>query len=273
MGGWGFISKINAIFSITNNTQKIKRCITKKLRKNKDYVVNKQYKKIVIYRNGQGIIEHSFDFDVLNPSKFKHFYRMLNIEDGWVTASFPTLKIMKGTQKEKRISEYGFWYNSDNDFVDNVEEYYWSKPNVGEIDNISLNNNKELKFKFDINGNKIKSNDVNNLTYSISVPQMFPITNYKYDESKANLKNNVFSTQLVVENDILNIKYVVGFETGFKFKKEPECTITKSSRNHNSKSDDIVGKIRNNNFYTYYEFDIQKLSYNDVIKIKWELED
>lgn len=270
MSIFGFLSKINLFYSSANNASKTMGFFKKIINKRKDYIVGEQCKKIVIYRNGNGIIEHSFNFEIIKPENFKNFYRSLSIEDGCRNSCFPPLTSMLTTSQSERFIKYGFWFNSSDSFVKKVEEYYWDSTNVNKIDKISQANNKILKFRFDINSNKIAKGAIKNLTYSISVPDLYPIHNYKYDSTIANAKSNQFSTQLTVKYDILRIKYIIGFEKGFEFKQEPQCTLTKSNRNHSSKVRNISGTIKDNNFYSYYEFEIENLKYNDVIKIDWE---
>lgn len=262
------ISGLNALFlfkkNITENVYSFSKA-------KEDYYVNKQYKKVVIYKGGHGIIENSFDFKINKPENFKSFYRCLNISDGNTNSNFPSLSDMIKCDMCNRFKSFGIWFNSTNNFINNVEEFYWSEGNVNSVDSAAKSNSKILKFKFNTNSNNIIEESLNNLTYTISVPGLYPISQYKYDSNVANIESEDFSSSIIVKYNILYIRYVIGFESGFEFEQEPTCTLTKCKSNYRSKILNIRGKIRNNNFYTYYEFDIKRLKHNDKITITWKL--
>lgn len=64
-----------------------------------DYYFTDYEKHITFYRNGNGIIIHRFKVVVNNVDKFRRIRRKLNIEDGNIHSSFPSLDKMRQTDK------------------------------------------------------------------------------------------------------------------------------------------------------------------------------
>lgn len=263
-------STANTIVTTSKNVQALGKKISKRELKKKDYYVTKQYKKVVIYRDGFGIVEDSFDFRINNPSKFTHFRRMINIEDGALNNCFPPLADMLIVPVEERRTQQGFWYNTSDAFLSSPVERYWhdTRPNdTAAVDYAAESNPRIIKFEFPV-AMGVNTDIEHNLTYSLSIPGMYPISNFKACDKNSSPR----STSISVEYDIAFIKYVVGFEHGFEFTKEPECTVTRNADSHSHENITItVTKVRDNNFYTYYEFEIANVQFRDIICISWEL--
>lgn len=233
-----------------------------------DYYFEDYTKHVTVYKNGNGIILQTFDIVVNNPENFKEFKRKINVEDGKKDLIFPSLSKMKATPKEKRFETFGFWvYKPSNSIINRTTEKYWADNDPEEIDHAAQRNNKELRWVFEIKRNKVKNNQPHKMGYAISIPGFYPIEKGRFVKEVANEPdmNGRASTSIHVEHYIKKITYIVSFEEGIKFNKEPECFLINGERNPIH-----IFEYEEGIFYNKYIFTIDKPSYGTNIIIKWE---
>lgn len=246
--------------------------VLKAIKNNPDYIILNMSKEVTVYGNGHGIITFTCDFYIINPSNFINYYRKLKIEDSCDTTEFPLLSDMMKCSKKDRFKDFGFWYSCTGDCIAGVEEYYWSDNDYNRIDHASKANKKELRWKFIMNTSQMQRGGVYTLTYAISIPGMFPITNYKFNCAKAALKTNEMSSSLKIEHYIRSICYTVSFEKGITFSQPPTGKLYIRSENPKNKSKNLDSKIIPNVFYNKYRFISNKHKNTSCIKIDWTMD-
>ena len=264
-----FIKLISDIFHHKN----ILKCYFNK----SDFIILNFEKDITIYGNGHGITTCSFDIYVLRPEKFTDFYKAINIEDGDKNSAFPSLNDMLNCSRLNRFSEYGFWYKCDSDIISRIEECYWSDLSKEIVDKRLKLNPQELRWRFIMDTSKIEKNQTYNITYSLSVPGMYPIKDYKFCPDK---KSDVFEemeTSLSIEHYANRIEYNLAFEKGdtnnrFKFTKRPQALLFPPNGNSNQTGTSIKGIFTEDLFYTRIKYIISDPQYNSSVKIKWDIE-
>ena len=235
---------------------------------NLDYYFKNYTKHVTIYENGNGIIMNTFDICINNVENFKEFKRKINVEDGKKDLAFPTLSNMKDTSRERRFQDYGFWiYKPKDSIINSTIEKYWSDNDPDEIDHISKNNPKELRWVFEINRSKVKEKAIHKISYAISIPGLYPLEKGKFNSSIANEpeKNGKAASSIHVEHYIKEITYIISFATGINLKSEPECFTMNGTK---VPITDL--RIEEGVFYNKYIFKINKPSYGTNIVIKWE---
>lgn len=235
------------------------------------YYFSDYEKSITIYKNGHGIIQHKFNLIVKNTNELKVFNRRLNIADGAKNSAFPTLNEMKKTAKDKRFSDYGFWYGSENNIISDAQEFYWDGVHNSERkNNTAKNNPKELRWCFIIDRNKIEPNKPYKIAYTISVPGLAALENGYLNPKLQNdpTEKKTFSS-MIINYNIQNFKYVISFEDGVSLCTIPQCNKILSTPN-GEKTLDIAHNKEYDLFYTRYSFNLKNPEYSSKIILSWE---
>lgn len=227
-----------------------------KYRKNNYYI--ESYKKhLTVYKNGNGILIVNLKLKIISPQKVKKISRLLDCSDGKKTLVFPKLENMRECDISDRFDNYGFWYTSDKNIVTGIE-------------GMTTNQNKILNWKFIIDESKLKKGQSYNISYVISVPNMFPITNGNYDMSLLSRKNQTnykFTSSLQVDHEIKEIEYAISFENGINFYEGPACLIEREQSNSNA----IHGKEKQDLIYNTRFYKIKSPKSGSNIIISWKL--
>lgn len=245
-------------------------------RHNCDYIVDNYVKSVTIYKDGHGIMTCSCDLYIINPEKIEYIYRKVNIGDGDINSVFPSLQDMQKCGKDARFSNFGFWFDSTNNFVSSAEEYYWQDYDYSEIDIGAKNNPKELRWRFKINNSILEPKKVYNITYSLSIKGMYPISDYKFDKVKAIANLTNMSSVLELSSYIRNIKYIISFERDKKdieFINYPTGEIKTNTGNNKNNKSPIKGVYKCDNFYQKFIFITKhrKFSNKTHLKITWKI--
>lgn len=233
-----------------------------------DYYFEEYNKKVYIRKNGSGLIVSSFKLEVLDPNKLNHFVRTIDISDGKNGAAFPDFDAMKAIPIDKAFQEYGFWYISENDIVTDVEEYY------DEIDRNREMDNKFLSFKMLIDTAKLEKNRSYSMAYAISVPDLFPIVNGRFDFNTADRnKYPDFTSFISATHFGDHLRFSAYFEKGIVFKDKPKG-FAKRRSTAPPEIKDIKGKkceFKDNIFYLKYHFELEHPQEYESINMKWNV--
>lgn len=263
--GADFVTKIANIFrtvSVLKDTS---------FKSNLDYIVLNATKDVTVYYSGHGVITYTYDFYVINPENFTFFDRKLNIEDACKDSKFPSLDNMLNCDKKDRLENYGFWYNCTDNCVHSIKEFYWSNNNHNEESRTAKNNPKELRWRFNMNTAKMKKGGVYTLTYAISVPGIFPITDGKYDSSVDEIDTNTMSSSFKMEHYMRSITYIISFENGITFISPPQGKFNVDSQNNRDENTNIKAQLIQNVFYNKYKFETSRHKLSGDVCIKWEI--
>lgn len=233
-----------------------------------DYYFSNYEKHITIYRNGNGIIIHKFTVIINNIEKFKKIRRKINIEDAKITSVFPSMEEMLKTDVSDRFDKFGFWYYTKDNIISKVKEYYWQKNSSGE--NINLKNNpKEMRWVFEIDRERIKTNFPYDIIYTISVPGLMPLENGKLNSKLAGRESEISSSAMNIDHKIKNLKYTISFEKGVDLESVPVCKYMIEGQDEPTESI-ITGEKEDDIFYNKYVFCIRKPEFNSHLKIIWK---
>lgn len=233
------------------------------------YYFENYTKHITIYKNGNGIIINSADLIVTNKNLFDKIYRKLNIEDGKKDSVFPSLENMLKTDKKDRFDKFGFWYYSENNIINNIEEFYWSDTDKTVEDKKIKENPKEIRWYFDFNTSKIEENKNYKIIYVISVEGLYPIENGTLIRDLINDPNSKDNNEssIEIQQAITNFRYIVSFEDGISLKKEPKCEIKENMYSSNI----TVADIQNYNvLFNKHNFTVSKPILGSQIKVSWQ---
>lgn len=235
----------------------------------KDYYFSDYKKQVTIYNNGTGIIIHKFTIVVNDVKRLKQIRRKLNIEDGAKTSKFPPLESMKKTNMSERFKDFGFWYDSKEGIIMNVDEFYWD--NKSTVENKKLKKNpQELRWIFKINSNKLVQNQSYEICYVISVPGLSALKNGKLDVQLLNDPLDLnSSSNMHIDHKIQNLTYIISFENGVSLNTQPQCQY-KINEQDELKTVDIQGKEEYDLLYTKYIFNIKEPAFGSNISINWK---
>lgn len=236
------------------------------------------HKHVTIYGDGTGIVINEFDM-VFNKKEKTFLKRGIDISDGKKNAAFPSLDNMKITKISDRFSEYGFWFYSDDNIISSVKEKYWTdEDDENDTENITLkNNNKILRWIFDLNYSRIYPNKKYKVIYVMSIPGMYPIKNGKLDIASINdeqLLNNLesgSSTSIRITNPIRNFHYTISFESDILLEREPQCLLKHINQQENITHPKL--KHEYNTIYNKYTCNITKPKIGSIIKINWQFKE
>lgn len=235
-----------------------------------DYYFTYYEKHITIYKNGNGIIKHKFAIVVNDINKLEYLRRRINISDGVKTSKFPPLDKMKKTPKDKRFTDFGFWYKSDDDIISEVKEYYWDSLNPDRENKDAKNNPQELRWLFLIDKNKLKKEIPYEISYITSVPGLEALENgcLKTELRKDESEDRSFSSMKITHN-IIRYKYIVSFEDGVCIDVPPKCKCIINTQD-GVKTLDILGTIDYDLLYTKYIFELEHPEFGSNIRVSWK---
>ncbi len=235
-----------------------------------DYYFTYYEKHMTIYKNGNGIIKHRFKIVVNDPGKLEFLRRRINISDGVKTSKFPSLDKMKKTPKDRRFSDFGFWYKSDNNIVSEVKEFYWDSLNPDRENKDAKKNPQELRWLFLIDKNKVEKGKPYEISYVTSVPGLEALENgcLRNDLRKDESEDRSFSSMRISHN-IKHYKYIVSFEDGVCIDVPPKCECIINTQD-GVKTLDIVGKIDYDLLYTKYIFELVHPAFGSNIRVSWK---
>ena len=177
---------------------------------------------------------------------------------------------MKKTPKDKRFTDFGFWYKSDDDIVSEVKEYYWDSLNPDRENKDAKNNPQELRWLFLIDKNKLKKETPYEISYITSVPGLEALENgcLKSELRKDESEDRSFSSMRITHN-IKHYKYIVSFEDGVCIDVPPKCECIINMQD-GVKTLDILGKIDYDLLYTKYIFELEHPEFGSNIRVSWK---
>lgn len=182
------------------------------LLKKEPYEVLNLRKHTTVCHNGHIIVLHDFTLKI-NKKTSDKFSRMFDVSDASDKCRLPNLKTMLQMKKEKRFTDYGFWYHSNPENIfDEVKE---TDP--------SSNNYKHRKFYFKFNNRNLKNLSTNKikLMYGYSIKYGQPLTNGYFDKKLISIdKENKIISGFKVLYKMDTLEYIFSFEDLVKIKKE-----------------------------------------------------
>lgn len=263
--GLSFFDKIKNIgkaFKIIREKEKV------------DYIVLDAKKQVTVLGNGHGIIICSFEIYVVNPEKFKFFYRKTNIEDAAINSNFPSLAEMQKCNINERFEKFGFWFECDNNCIEEVEEFYWKDDDFEGEDQNSKANPRELKYRFKMNTNNMERGKTYKLVYSISIPGMYPLKDYKFDKSLlAKNAQSQSKSAMRITHYVRKLTYTVSFEKEILFTAPPCGEIfcpTRDMSNGDKNHKPLESRNISDIFYKRYQYITKNPSFHSKIIIKWQ---
>lgn len=177
---------------------------------------------------------------------------------------------MKKTPKEKRFSDFGFWYRSDHDIISEVKEYYWDRQNPDHENKDAKNNPQELRWLFIIDRNKLEKGKPYEISYIISVPGLEALENgrLRNDLRKDETEDQSFSSMRIMHN-IKHYRYIISFEDGVCIDIPPKCKCIINAQDGTKKLD-IEGTIDYDLLYTKYIFEEENPEFSSNILVSWK---
>lgn len=233
-----------------------------------DYYYEEYNKKIFIKKNGDGLIVSSCILKVIDPLKVDSLIRILDISDAKNSSCFESFDKMRNTKIDNVFSEYGFWYNSENDIITDVEEYY-------EDEYLSQKNNKKfISIKFIIDTNNLVKNRTYKFAYAFSIPGMYPIIDGRFDvQESTRAEYTDFRSYISTEHIGHHLRFSAYFENGIEFKEKPSgnsklSSSIKTKRKAEKKHNCV---FKDNIFYKKYHFEIENPQNYTDIYMKWNI--
>lgn len=236
-----------------------------------DYILLNTSKEVTVYKNGHGIVSYVFKIYVVNPAEFTGFYRKLNIDDGCFDSNFPLLSDMLNSDINQRGKNFGFWYTCTGNCISNVEEYYWSDTDYNVVDEKSKANPKEIRWRFNINTTALQQKGIYDISYSISIPGLFPIKDGKFDSQLISYKSDSMSSSLEVTHYMKSLTYTVSFDKSIEFLDYPKGKLYRHRDNLKPDSRNLVSETPTNVFYNKFVFHINNPKFSNNIVIKWKI--
>lgn len=262
----GLGGELNSWISVFEKLNKLgKRCAFKIQAKQIKgaYYFEEYNKSVTVYKNGLGILITTIKLKVLDPDNTKEIERELDISDGKISARFSSWHELLRTDTDDRFIKYGLWYQSDDNVVTAARENYKDK---------KLKRDKKiLQWKFTLCESKLKKGQTYTITYVVSVPGMFPISNGCFDSSESEDEDYKFNSQIHVKHLMKKLIYTISFEHGIKLEENPNCEIVCKKANYSVDSKPVQGKNVNNLLYDRYVFEIDEPPYQSEVSVNWDI--
>ena len=222
------------------------------------FIFDKYTKRVTIYKNGHGLICHYLNIDILDLNRFHSFRRWIDIRDACKNTNFDKFENMQTRDASERMNSFGFWYEP-HDLISGI------KPTINE-------GSKTLEWEFLFDAVKLKRDKVKSmrLSYSISVPCLFPITDGKFDSSKAPTSDYIFVSGLTVKHRIREMNYIISLEKGIEIQKHPILKIFPLGIDY-SPSREISLDDESDLFYNRYTGKIKRPGFGATIKDEWQI--
>lgn len=236
-----------------------------------DYIILNLKKDVTVYGNGNGIIICSFEFYVMHPEKMKYINMRLNIDDACYGVTFDTLVAMSQCPERNRFSTLGFWFDCTDNCVEKVEEYYWRDDGEDGEDQHYMNNKREIRYRFVMRPENMKRGGVYSVTYSFSVPEMYPITECKYNPTKATINHDKMESSYNVRHHVRCAEYIVSFEKGIEFKERPQGEVKIQMGNTTLAREPLSPENVSDLFYRRYKYVVKKPKLDSYIGISWKV--
>lgn len=222
-------------------------------------------KHLTLYKNGHGILIESCYIRVLDDENFTNFYRELDISDGKKYVCFnKSLHELKNVSHTKRFTEMGFWCDADGDKSNNL---------IRRITQVESNNNKVLKWDFEIDKRVLKSKKkkIFYLTYALSIPGMFPVQDGYLDTENLPEEDYSFCSSLQVKTRIRELKYIFSLEKGIELITPPifNETCCKKKFNDRDRNKTLRLEYKNEIFYDKYSVTVMNPKYQNSISVLW----
>ena len=262
----GCIQDIKALVEIMKHVPPIKRKISN-FANSMGFRYTEYNKHVTIYPNGHGIQIFTCTIKILDKTKCNYIYRNVDLNDAGKDFVFPTMKKMLETDYRTRFKDVGFWYQSENNFISGIEEFYWSETNLTREDLTFKRDQKHMRWRFKINRGKIENNRTYDFCSVLSVPNMFPITDGKFDKKKQPYDNYEFNSICTYDLKVNKMTYILSFDRGIVEPEFLSCAYYNNSR----KEFPLPLKKENNFLYNKYIAKYKNLSYNNKVHYRWEL--
>jgi hypothetical protein len=227
-----------------------------------DFYFKSYTKHVTIYRNGNGIIKNDFIIRVINDDSFSEFNREIDISDAKKGTSFPPLDEMLNLSICDRFSnKFGFWYDCEgsksHNLISSIEQKQSGK--------------KTLKWTFHFDKAVLKGSPhkIFNLSYAISIPNMFPIENGHTDKPKLPQRDYKFGSSLQVWHKMSSINYIISFEKGIDI-QDIKC-YNQISNNGSTKKRPLHVTYDRDIFYDKYILSYKRPKLHSEIEFNWDL--
>ena len=223
-----------------------------------NFVFEQYTKHLTVYQDGHGILVNDFLVNILNSENFESFERKLYIRDACIDTAFKPLREMRQVDKRSRFTEMGFWYEPT-DLIKDVLPV--------------VNTKKELEWKFLFDKNKIKHEKMRkiNISYSVSLPGMFPIQGGYFNPDLSPTRDYIFSSSISVRHKIKSLIYILALEKDIRVAEHPAFKIFPCGEDHACKSVDFEDK--SDIFYSRYVAQIKKPLVGSKIQVSWKIAD
>ena len=233
------------------------------LLKTEAYEVLDLRKHVTICKNGHLIVLQDFRLKINKPHSTEKFHRLIDVSDGADNCKLPQLAVMEKTFKEKRFSDYGFWYKSNPENVINkVKETNTHKGTRKREEFYFQFNKKELK--------KLKSKIIK-IMYGFSIKKGQPLTNGHFDYTCISDKDRqpIIKTGFQVQYKMNKIEYIVGFIDNLSIDEENiEMWYYPKGFDHENLRLKLTYQKKDDLFYNKFSLTIKKPNIGSVIMIE-----
>ena len=232
-----------------------------------DYYFEEVNKKVFVKKNGDGFVVCACDLYVIRPEKVNDFVRGFDISDGKKSCRFPKLKTMQ-RRNINFFEDYGFWCDSQNNFITSVEENYDSSS--FDIKRKEISERKCIGVKFHVDKSLLKSKQKYRFVYGFSVPGLYPVNNGKHDRQEYDYKQyGKHSSYIDVKHLAKNLRFAIYLERGMKLQEAPFGHAIKP--NQSKEIEPRVCEVRDNLMYTKYLYTLKRPEKYQSIWVDWKL--
>ena len=234
--------------------------------KTEPYEVLNLRKHATVCHNGHIIVLHDFTLKI-NHKTSEKFSRMFDVSDASNKCQLPNLKSMISTKKEKRFTNYGFWYHSNPENIfDEVKE---TDP--------SSNNYRQRKFYFRFNKARLKTLSTNKikLMYGYSIKHGQPIVNGYFDRTliKSQDRESSIVSGFLVRYKMDTLEYIFSFEDVVKIKEDNiSVYYYPKGEDYEHLKKELKYEKKDDLYYNKFLVKINKPKINSLIKIEVPIE-
>lgn len=239
--------------------------------KGQAFYFKKYHKDVVVDKDGNGLISNCFILHIIDPKNVKYISREITIFDSKTNTEFPSLKAMLKNNRNGDLANYGFWYSSEQDILQSVDE---KCPEDVETtsESLQVNSRKRLCFTFSIDSTKLKKGADYKAIYVCSIPGLFPIVNGKFGGIDVPYsKYGKYTSSIKITHLIKKLVFTIRFMNGIKLHSAPQCSSVFRKDGKTKKKKAVLCEHTDWILQKKYVSTIRNPKFSNTVKIEWEI--
>jgi hypothetical protein len=235
---------------------------------------------LYIHSNGNALLNFSSIIHINNKYDILPIAQQLDLFDAAKEFTKIPLQDMLAKKKDFNNREFGFWFRPEKGIIKTVKDYYWDDNDpLSNVENVNDRSKEKLiKWEIILDDEMIESGQDYPLDIAVSLPNMFPMSNGKFDKCRSYIKEIGQDKYYKQTFDWEFLACVDEFSLSVKFDSETALNV----KNIEAKKNNIAFRHKKRSvnvsidekgaFEKIYTASIKNGQIGDTIKIDWDLD-